>query len=120
MSNAKLSVQVFGLYLVIIPGLGLMIAPHILLGLFGLSAGDDAWIRMVGLLASIIGAYYLLAVRSGVTELFGWSVPIRIYAAAFMILLAATGVVGAGIVLFAAIDLLGAYWTWTALRASTA
>ena len=53
MSKAGLSVFVFGFYLIIV-GLGFMIAPHWNLRLFGLSAGDDVWIRMVGMLASII------------------------------------------------------------------
>ena len=48
MSKAGLSVFVFGFYLVIV-GFGFMIAPHWNLRLFGLSAGDDVWIRMVGI-----------------------------------------------------------------------
>jgi hypothetical protein len=115
--NSKLTMQVFGLYLVVMAGLGFMLAPHFLLGLFGLIAGDDAWIRMVGMLASIIGAYYLLAAQSGVQVLYRWSIPIRIYAASFMILLFLLGTLPAGILLFAAVDFFGALWTWAALRA---
>ncbi len=115
--NSKLSIQAFGLYLIVVAGLGLMVAPHVLLGLFGLVAGDDAWIRMVGMLASIIGAYYLVAARSGAQELYRWSIPLRIYAAGFMVLLFLVGTFPAGILFFAAADFLGALWTWAALRA---
>jgi hypothetical protein len=114
--NSKLSLQVFGLYLVVVAGLGLMLIPHVMLGLFGLSAGDDAWIRMVGLLASIIGAYYLVAASAGLRQVIGWSVPLRLYASAFMGFLFVAGMLPVGILLFAAIDFLGAVWTWTALR----
>ena len=93
MSKAGLSVFVFGFYLVIV-GFGFMIAPHWNLRLFGLSAGDDVWIRMVGMLASIIGAYYLLAGRARLEVFFKWTVPGRYYAAA-------------------------ATWTWMALRSNT-
>ena len=73
MSKAGLSVFVFGFYLVIV-GLGFMIAPHWNLRLFGLSAGDDVWIRRVGMLASMIGAYDLLAVRARLEVFFQWTV----------------------------------------------
>lgn len=85
MSKAGLSLFVFGFYLIIV-GLGFMIAPHWNLRLFGLSAGDDVWIRLVGMLASIIGAYYLLAVRARLEVFFQWTVPGRYYAAGFMAL----------------------------------
>ena len=109
--------QVFGFYLIALVGVQLMFVPHIMLGVFGLSAGDDAWVRMVGMLASIIGAYYVLAARTGLKSLFHWSVALRIYAGLFMIMLFLFGILPAGIVLFGAIDITGALWTWAALRA---
>lgn len=118
--NSKLSMQAFGLYLIFIAGLGLMLAPNLLLGVFGLHSGDDAWIRMVGMLASIIGAYYVLAARTGVQELYRWSIPLRLYAAGFMVFLFVSGTLSMGILLFAAIDFFGAIWTWSALRKENA
>ncbi len=118
--NSKLSLQVFGVYMIVIAGMGLMLVPHLMLGLFGLTSGDDAWIRMFGMLASIIGVYYLLAAHHGVQVLSWWSVPIRFYAAGFMVLLYLLGLLSAGILLFACIDVLGAVWTWVSLRAEKA
>jgi hypothetical protein len=118
MSKAGLSVFVFGFYLVIV-GFGFMIAPHWNLRLFGLSAGDDVWIRMVGMLASIIGAYNLLAVRARLEVFFQWTVPGRYYAAGFMALMFVLGKVGPAIMLFAALDAAAATWTWMALRSNT-
>ncbi|MCL6285353.1 hypothetical protein M3P21_17625 [Ruegeria sp. 2012CJ41-6] len=114
--NSKFTMQVFGIYMVVVAGLGLMLMPFFLLGLFGLSAGDGVWIRMVGMLASIIGGYYLLAARADAKQLYGWSVWMRLYAGAFMIVLFVAGMLGAGILLFAAIDICAALWTRSCLR----
>ncbi len=114
--NARLSMQVFGLYLIVVAGFGLMLVPHPLIGLFGLTAQDEGWVRMLGMVASIIGAYYVLAARSDLEQLFRWSIPLRLYAAAFMVLMFLTGALEAGILLFALIDACGAVWTWAALR----
>jgi hypothetical protein len=119
MSKAGLSLFVFGLYMVLVVGLGFMIAPHFVLSMFGLSAGDDVWIRMVGMLASIIGVYYLLVVRARLEAFFKWTVPGRYYAACFMVLMFALGKVGPAILLFAAADAVAATWTLIALRSDT-
>ena len=118
MSNARISVVVFGLYLMFVVGLGFMIAPHLILNLFELSAGDDFWIRFAGMLASIIGAYYLLAARAGIESFYLWTVPARYYAAAFMLLMVVLGKIESVLLLFAAIDAASATWTWIALRST--
>lgn len=100
----------------LIVGGGFMIAPHLVLNMFGLSAGDDIWIRMVGMLASIIGVYYLLVVRARLEVFVKWTVPGRYYAAGFMALMFALGKVGPAILLFAAVDAVAATWTLIALR----
>ena len=114
--SSKLSMQAFGLYLVLVAGFGLIFVPHFMLGMFGLSAGDDAWVRMVGMLASIVGAYYLVAATTGEQEIIRWSIPLRVYAASFMVFLFISGTLPVGILLFAAIDVAGAMWTWSALK----
>jgi len=102
--------------MILIVGLGFMVAPHLVLSMFGLNAGDDVWIRMVGMLASISGVYYLLVVRARLEVFFKWTVPGRYYAAGFMVLMFTLGKVGAAILLFAAVDALAATWTLIALR----
>ncbi len=112
----RLSLTVFGFYLIIVAGCGLMFVPNVMLGLFGFPAAQDAWIRMVGALALIIGAYYLVAARHGLVEVARWSVPLRLFAATFMATLFATKMLPIGIMLFASVDVLGALWTWASLR----
>ena len=116
MNNAEKSLFVFGLYLIFAVGLGFMIMPVMLLDLFGMKYGDDTWIRFVGMLASIIGVYYLVAVRLKLQQLFIWTVWMRYYAAAFMVATLLLGKTELPILLFAGIDALAATWTLVALK----
>lgn len=118
MNNARFSLMVFGFYMTCVVGLGFIFIPMPILHLFGLSAGDGVWVRVVGMLASIIGFYYLLAVRAGLDQIIPWTVPGRYFAAAFMAILVAIKLVGPGLLLFAAVDAAGATWTWLALRST--
>ena len=51
----------------------------------GVVVDEGIWIRMVGVLASLIGACYLLAARADLTEMYGWNVWGRIDAGVIMI-----------------------------------
>lgn len=118
MNRAQISLFVFGMYMVFVVGLGFMLIPMFILNIFGLSAGDDVWIRFVGMLASIIGGYYILAVRAEMDRFIPWTVAMRYYAAAFMVLIVVLGKLGPALLLFAAIDASAATWTWFALRSA--
>lgn len=53
------SILLVGIYLMLIPGVGLMLVPELFLDFFQLRHGDDYWTaRMVGVLAFVIGGYY--------------------------------------------------------------
>ena len=116
MKKTETSLIVFGLYLIIIVGIGFIFIPTFILDLFSFKYGDDTWIRFVGLLESIIGVYYLLSVKLKLHQLFIWTVWMRYYAATFMVILMLSGKVGLPILLFAAIDTAGATWTLLAIR----
>lgn len=116
MNNAEKSLFVFGLYMIFAVGLGFMVMPTMLLDIFGLKYGDDTWIRFVGMLASIIGVYYLVAVKLKLAQLFIWTVWMRYYAAAFMVATLLLGKTGLPILMFAGIDALAATWTLVALK----
>jgi hypothetical protein len=116
MDKAERSLFVFGLYLIIIVGLGFIFVPSFVLDHFALKYGDDTWPRFVGLLASIIGVYYLVAARAKFRPMYIWTVWLRYYAATFMVALLIFGKVGAPILLFAAIDAAGATWTLLSLK----
>jgi len=118
MNNARRSLFFFGLYMIFCVGAGFMFMPMFVLNIFGLSAGDDVWIRFVGMLASIVGGYYILIVRAEFDRFIPWTVGMRLYAAAFMVVIVLLGKIGPGMLLFAAIDAAAAVWTWLALRSS--
>jgi hypothetical protein len=116
MNKSEISLFVFGLYLIVVVGLGFIFVPTMVLDMFGLKYGDDTWPRFVGMLASIIGVYYIVAVRAKLSPMFIWTVWMRYYAATFMVALLLIGKIGVPILLFAAIDAAGATWTLMTLK----
>ena len=118
MNGAAISLFVFGLYMIFAVGGGFMFAPGFVLDLFGLSAGDGIWVRFVGMLASILGVYYIMVARAGLDRFYPWTVATRYYAATFMIVIVLLGKMGPGLILIAAVDVVAATWTWYAVRSA--
>lgn len=116
MSRSAVSVFVFALYLFAL-GAVLVLAPNLLLSLFGIPPTGEVWIRVVGMLALILGYYYQGAARSGATVIFRLSVhgrsAVLVFFGAFVLL----GLAPPALILFAAVDAAGALWTWRCLAA---
>ena len=117
MTKAALSVYMYGLYLVSGVALPFLTIPHFTIGMFGMSAGDDMWIRFVGVLSGIIGSFYIAAVLTHTDRLFAWTVPARYASAIFMATMVALGKVGLGLLIFSALDAFSGSLTWLAIRA---
>jgi hypothetical protein len=115
MTAAARSIQVFGVYLLLL-GATLLAAPNLLLGVFGIAPTDEVWIRVVGMLAGILGVYYLRAAQAGLTAFFGWTVPVRLSVPVFFAAFVLLDMAPAVLLLFGAVDAAGALWTWSALR----
>ena len=115
MSYPAKTMLVFGCYLLAL-GLMLLLIPNLLLGIFQMPQTSEVWVRVVGMLLLILGAYYLAAARAELRPFMAWSVPSRasvlFFFAAFVFFAAAPPV----LLLFATVDLGGALWTWRALR----
>ncbi len=116
MSPAARSIRVFGLYAVLL-GAVLLVAPNPLLGLFGLPATNEVWIRVVGMLVAFLGVYYQVAAATEHTAFMATTVLLRGSIPLFFAVFVAAGWVEWPLLLFAGIDLAGAVWTWLALRA---
>lgn len=117
MKSITTSLKVFGIYMILIPGIGLMIVPDFMLDLFKLSHGEELWIpRMMGLLAFIIGVFDFYIAKYELNSLYNLSVVLRYFAAIFMIGLWLNAEVESMILLFAAIDAAGASWTLFAIK----
>jgi hypothetical protein len=115
MNNAAKSILVFGIYL-LLTGLTLVFLPNTLLGLFGFPAANEIWIKVFGILATILGLYFVQAARENNIGFFRMTLVARVL---FMISISALGLLTPGytmLILFGLVDLAGAAWTWWALR----
>lgn len=117
MSAPARSLFIFGCY-AIIAGLGLVVTPSLVLGIFQFPPTAEGWVRVTGLLAMAIGAYDVLAARHELLAYVRASVAIRLAVALGMVALVATSQMPAPLLLFAAIDALSAVWTTMTLRDS--
>ena len=114
MSKAANSVQVFGLYLVV-PGMGFLLIPNVLLPLFGVPTTDEPWIRVVGVLVLALACYYTQAARKELKEFFRFTVYVR--AAVFVVFTAFVllRLAPPTLMVFGVVDLAGAIWTQLSL-----
>jgi hypothetical protein len=119
MSNSARSVFVFGLYLVVL-GISLLAVPNILLGMFFLPPTTEVWIRVSGMLVLFLGFYYIQAARHELTDFFRWTVYARSTVIVFFTAFVVLGFASPALILFGAVDLLGAIWTGLALRSAKA
>lgn len=115
MKESAKSVFYFGIYLLAV-GCTLLVVPNLLLGAFGISPAEDVWVRVVGMLALILGGYYITAARNSLEAFFQMTVYLRSSVILFFGAFVALGMVEPPLLLFGLIDLLGAGWTELALR----
>ena len=114
MDAAAKSLVAFGVYL-LLNAVGLLIAPNMVLGLFGLPGTGEPWIRLLGLVAGVIGYYYIFASGRGLRAFYPATVHGRGVAALVILGLVVAKAAPWQLVIFGAIDLLGAIWTQSRL-----
>lgn len=119
MSKAAFSSKVFALYLFVI-GPVLVLAPNILLGLFGIAPTSEVWIRVIGIIAVNLGVYSWVAAKHENKAFLAASVYTRSSVFVAFTAFAVLGMASPMIILFGAIDLAGALWTHFALQADRA
>jgi hypothetical protein len=115
MGTAGLSVFVFGIYLVL-NGAGFTFIPNTLLGSLGVPATSEPWIRVLGWLMVVVGYYYIQTGRRNVRPFFLWTVHARVSVFLIFLVFFLLGWAPITILLFGTVDLLGAVWTFLALR----
>jgi hypothetical protein len=119
MSPAAKSLFVFGIYAVA-AGAGLTLMPGLVLQTLGFPPAQDGWVRVVGALAIVVGAYHIVGARNNLLPYIRASVWGRIGFAVLLGSLVVSSVMTMSLLLFAAIDLAGAVWTAIALRRAPA
>ena len=117
MNRPATSIRVFGIYLLIL-GSALVAVPNLVLAFFGFPPSSEVWIRVVGLLAAILGYYYDQAARHDLVPFYRTSVRARIFTFLSFVAFVLFGMVKPSLIFFGAIDLAGAAWTFFALRSS--
>ncbi len=115
MSYPGKTVFVFGCYMLLL-SVPLLLAPNLLLGLFGFALTDEVWIRVVGLLVLYLGAYYVLAGRNDILPFISATVPIRASVLPIFAVFVAAEMVSPMLLVLGLADVIGAAWTWQALR----
>jgi hypothetical protein len=114
-SRAAKSLLVFGIYLTVL-GVLLLLFPNVLLRIFGVPPTSEIWIRVNGMFVICFAFYYIQTARHGLTDFILWTVwgraVVIIYFVAFVLLARAPR----ALLLFGAIDLLSATWTFMALQ----
>jgi hypothetical protein len=119
MNGSARSLFVFSIYLLLL-GPMLVLAPNVLLALFNVSATDEVWIRVLGVLVIFLGIYDLVAARHGLAVLIAWSVPVRLSVIVFFAAFVFAGLAPPVLLLFGAVDFAAAVWTWLHLRGELA
>ena len=114
-SPAAFSVKFFGVY-ALLTGLNLMLAPNMLLGMFGIPATNEVWIRVVGVIAFNVGVYYWYAAKCEAKAFFEATVYARGFVFVAFATFAALGFVNKALILFGCVEVVGAIWTWLALK----
>jgi hypothetical protein len=110
------SVFVFGVYM-IVQGAILVVAPVLLLGLFGLDA-ESPWTRVVGWCLAVLGTYYVQAAREGRASFFRLSAGVRVAQFVFFGALVAARLFPPVLLLFSAVEAASGLATLLELRAA--
>ena len=116
MKKSATTLLVFGVYLIGM-GSGLVLMPNTVFGVLGLPATDEVWPHVVGVLALALAFYYISAARADVRQFAQWTVPARIGVFILFTVFVLVGWVGPVMIMLGAVDLLGALWTSSALKA---
>lgn len=115
MSAAARSILVYAIYL-LAQGVTLLTIPNVALGLFGLPAATDVWVRVVGMTMTFFGIYYVVAARNDYRVFFQVSVATRLAVPVVFLAFIIAGDAAWNLLLFVPLDILFAAWTWAALR----
>lgn len=115
MSNPANSIKFFGVYLAIF-GVLFFVVPNSILPLLGFATTTEPWIRLTGLLAAILGFYFLYSVRHNDAAFYRATVYARLIFFVGVAKLVLLGWASPLLLAFGLVDLAGAAWTWLALR----
>lgn len=115
MTAAAKSLYVFAIYLLIL-GVLLIITPNTLLSMFQIAETTEVWIRIAGVLTFSVGIYYFYMAPQNNTVFMALTAYVRASIIIWFTLFVLMDWVSPQLILFGIVDLLGALWTFMALR----
>jgi hypothetical protein len=118
MDGAVRTMYVFSTYLLAV-GVLLSVGPNTLLSLVGLPETKEVWIRILGVVSILLAFYYFDAARNNSRSFFAASILGRGFSTATLVVFWATGQPWQ-LLIFAGVELAGAIWTYTVMRAQAA
>jgi hypothetical protein len=113
------TVLYFGFYLYA-TGLILLVAPNFLLATFQMPTTEEVWIRVVGVLVTAIAFYYQQIGSRNIEAMIPLTVVARIFVFLSFVAFVFLKYAPAMLLVFGVVDLLGALWTFMALKKKTA
>jgi len=114
LARARFSARAFAVYVFAVAAV-LVCAPNLLLAAFGVPPTTEVWIRVVGVLACMIGVYAWVGAAH--RPFLQASVYTRAVVFVALTVFALLGLGSPLLALFGAVDLCGGLWTYFALRA---
>ena len=114
MSKSAFSSRVFAVYLFFV-GAVFVVAPNLLLSIFGIAPSTEVWIRVVGVIAFNIGIYAWVSANH--RPFLEASVYTRLIVFVAFTTFAIVGLGSPMLILFGVVDLCGGIWTHLALKA---
>ncbi|MFK7982985.1 MAG: hypothetical protein AB8G86_23600 [Saprospiraceae bacterium] len=114
MDAAALSIYAFGIY-EMIAGLGFLCFPNLILSFFKIEKTVEPWIRMVGILAILIGFYHFKIGQLAIIQLYWVTIYARIGFICSIIGLVSTKQAPSQLILFSIASILSTIWTYFTL-----
>lgn len=118
MSKVARTLCIYSIYLFFM-GACLVVVPNLLLGMLGFQLTSDIWIRLLGLFTFTVGFYYFQSSRHEQIEFFKATIVGRFFFFFMTIAFVFVFNQSATLAAIGSVDLLGALWTWCAMRSNS-
>ena len=115
MSKAAFSIKASCCYILVL-GLALVLVPNLVLLALRMPPTSEIWIRVLGVVVINIGVFYWIAAQTESVALFRASVVVRPLVLVWFAGFVALGLTSPMLLVFGAVEVVGALWTWLALR----
>ncbi len=115
MTAASRSIYYFGFYL-ILTGITLTVFPNVMLGMMGIPETTEVWIHLLGIIVFNMGLAYIIIAPSNNTLFLTFTVYARASVFVWFLIFYFINLAPAQLIIFGVIDLVGAAWTYSALR----